>query len=61
MHTFRIRPAVNHYQGARQHYGDSPMPGELFGMYDESADHGLKIEAGRKIGEIEIIVEPVSL
>ncbi len=50
-----------YYIGARQHYGDSPMPGELFGMYDESADHGLKIEAGREIDEIEIIVEPISL
>ncbi len=50
-----------YYIGARQHYGDSPMPGELFGMYDESADHGLKVETGGRTREIEITVEPVSL
>ncbi|NIQ93416.1 MAG: carboxypeptidase regulatory-like domain-containing protein, partial [Desulfuromonadales bacterium] len=54
------KPGV-YYVGARQNYGDSPIPGELFGMYDESADHGLKVESGRKIDDIEIIVEPISL
>jgi len=50
-----------YYIGARNEYGDSPAPGELFGMYDASADHGLAIEVGRPIENIEIVVEEVSL
>lgn len=48
-----------YYIGARQLYGDSPAPGELFGMYEGSADHGLQIEAG--MAEIRIEVTPVDL
>lgn len=54
------RPGT-YYIGARQEYGDSPAPGELFGMYDESADHGLKVGSGSAIDDIEIVVEAVSL
>jgi hypothetical protein len=53
--------AGTYYLGARQEYGDSPAPGELFGMYDVSADHGLKIEPGKVVNDIEIMVEEVSL
>ncbi len=49
------------YIGARELYGDSPAPGELFGMYDGSADHGLKLEDRQLLQGVEIIVEPVSL
>jgi hypothetical protein len=49
-----------YYVGARQAYGDSPAPGELFGLYQGQADHGLKIEPG--VNEpIEIQVVPISL
>lgn len=48
-----------YFIGARQYYGDSPAPGELFGMYEESADHGLLIESG--MGEISIEVTPIDL
>ncbi len=50
-----------YYLGARQFYGDSPAPGELFGMYDVTADHGLSVEPGRTPEPIRIVVEPVSL
>lgn len=50
-----------YYIGAREEYGDSPAPGELFGMYDETADHGLEVEAGGSPDGIEIVVEPISL
>lgn len=50
-----------YYVGARELYGDSPAPGELFGMYDESADHGLTVEAGEKPVELRIVVEPIRL
>lgn len=50
-----------YFIGARQYYGDSPAPGELFGMYDASADHGLAIEAETAPEPIRIVVEPVTL
>ncbi|MDT8441768.1 MAG: carboxypeptidase-like regulatory domain-containing protein [Desulfuromonadales bacterium] len=50
-----------YYVGARQEYGDSPAPGELFGMYDESADHGLTVAAGEVRDDLRIAVEPVAL
>ena len=50
-----------YYIGARQLYGDSPAPGELFGMYEESADHGLRIESEQPIESLRIVVEPITL
>ncbi len=50
-----------YYVGAREAYGDSPAPGELFGMYDESADHGLTLEKGQNLEGLRIVVEPVAI
>ncbi len=50
-----------YFIGARQFYGDSPAPGELFGMYEESADHGLQVEADQLLDELQITVEPITL
>lgn len=50
-----------YYIGARQFYGDSPAPGELFGMYEESADHGLKVEKEQPLDGLRIVVEPITL
>lgn len=50
-----------YYVGAREAYGDSPAPDELFGMYDESADHGLTVEEGQVMGGIRIVVERIAL
>jgi len=50
-----------YYLGARQFYGDSPAPGELFGMYDESADHGILVEDQTEVEELQIVVEPIRL
>ena len=50
-----------YYVGAREAYGDSPAPGELFGMYEESADHGLTLEKGQNLDNLRIVVEPVAL
>lgn len=49
-----------YYIGARQAYGDSPAPGELFGLYEGNADHGLQIKTGKNAA-IEIRVAPISL
>ncbi len=50
-----------YYVGAREAYGDSPAPGELFGMYEESADHGLTLEKGHNLDGLRIVVEPVAI
>jgi hypothetical protein len=50
-----------YYVGAREAYGDSPAPGELFGMYEESADHGLTLETGRTLDDVVIVVEPLAI
>ncbi len=50
-----------YYIGAREEYGDSPMPGELFGMYDETADHGLEVVEGKTLRDVRIMVEPIRL
>lgn len=57
----RLPAPGTYYVGARQLYGDSPAPGELFGMYEESADHGLTVRAGEKPAELKIVVEPIKL
>ena len=50
-----------YYVGAREAYGDSPAPGELFGMYEESADHGLTVAKGQTLDDVRIVVEPVTI
>ncbi len=50
-----------YYVGAREAYGDSPAPDELFGMYEGSADHGLTLEEGQVLGGVRIVVEPIAL
>lgn len=52
--------AGTYFIGARQLYGDSPAPDELFGMYGGRADHGLDIGAGDN-AEVRIVVEPITL
>ncbi len=49
-----------YYIGARQYYGDSPAPDELFGMYGGSPDHGLDVGA-KPLKEVRIVVEPINL
>lgn len=56
-----LREPGTYYVGARELYGDSPAPGERFGMYDETPDHGLAVKAGQVIEGVRIVVEPVSL
>lgn len=56
-----VREPGVYFVGSRQKYGDSPRPGELFGMYDETADHSLTILPGETLEGIDIEVEPVTL
>jgi len=57
----RLPAPGTYYIGARQLYGDSPAPGELFGMFEGSADHGLTVKAGEKPAELKLVVEPIQL
>ncbi len=47
------------YVGARQHYGGSPRPGEPYGMYDGSPDHGIRVPEGQVVDGITITVRKV--
>lgn len=58
--TMTFPAAGLYYVGARRDYGDSPAPGEFFGLYDATADHGLQVD-GKDAGEIRIVVEPISI
>lgn len=57
----RLPQAGTYYLGAREYYGDSPAPGERFGMYDATADHGLEVKAGQLVEGLTIVVEPIQL
>ncbi len=59
--TVALKQAGTYYLGARQLYGDSPAPGELFGLYDETADHGLAVADGESLDGVRIVVEPITL
>jgi hypothetical protein len=47
------------YVGARERSGGSPMPGEWFGLYEGSPDHGVLITRGRVLGSLDLIVRRV--
>lgn len=59
-YRFNLPAAGTYYVGAREAYGDSPAPGELFGMYEGSADHGIVLSEGETREGVGIMVEPVS-
>jgi hypothetical protein len=47
------------YVGAREFFGGSPRPGERFGLFEGSADHGIRVKEGEKVGDIVIRVNEV--
>ena len=47
------------YVGAREHAGGPPQPGEWFGFYEGSADHGLTVPKDRTLEGIYIVVRKV--
>jgi hypothetical protein len=57
--TVNLPAPGTYYVGARQLYGDSPAPGELFGMFEASADHGLTVGGGEIRDKLTIVVEPI--
>ncbi len=47
------------YVGARELAGGSPQPGEWFGFYEGSADHGITVPKGRTVEGVRIVVRRV--
>lgn len=47
------------YVGAREHAGGSPLPGEWFGFYEGSADHGIAVAPGQHRHGVRIVVRRV--
>ncbi|NIP56431.1 MAG: hypothetical protein GWN13_08240 [Phycisphaerae bacterium] len=48
-----------YYLAARNELGGTPAPGELYGRYQGSADHSIRIRTGKVLEGIEIKVEEV--
>ena len=49
-----------YYIGARSDYGDSPGLGEWYGRYDVSADHSVRVETGKRLEGVDIVVEKIN-
>lgn len=48
-----------YYIGARSSYGDSPGVGEWYGRYDGSPDHSVKVETGKSLTGVDVVVEKI--
>ncbi len=48
-----------YYLAARNELGGTPAPGELYGRYQGTPDHSIKIKSGQVLEDIEIVVEEV--
>ena len=48
-----------YYLSARDELGGTPAPGELYGRYQGSPDHSIRIRTGKLIGGVEIAVDAV--
>jgi hypothetical protein len=47
------------YVGARERAGGSPAPGERFGLYEGTPDHGIVVPHGKILDEVDIAVREV--
>ena len=60
-YVVELKKGGMYYIGARERHGDSPIPGELFGMYDKTDDHGIRVESGSFLEQIDIFVEKIMI
>jgi hypothetical protein len=52
-------PAGGRYRvGARAHIREKPAPGELFGFYEGSPDHGVDVATGAFVDGVDIVLRP---
>ncbi len=58
---FRLPVPVpgRYFLGARDSYGGSPVPGDLYGRYEGTPDHSLEIPDGSRLTGIDIVVDEV--
>lgn len=48
-----------YYLAARDQLGGTPAPGEIYGRYQGSTDHSVRIRTGKNLENVEIVVEEV--
>jgi hypothetical protein len=48
-----------YYLSARSELGGTPAPGELYGRYQGSPNHSLRVRTGKALEDIDIFVEEV--
>ncbi len=48
-----------YYLAARNELGGTPAPGELYGRYQGSPDHSIRIKTGQQLEGLEIVVDEV--
>ncbi|MDD5772270.1 MAG: carboxypeptidase-like regulatory domain-containing protein [bacterium] len=58
-YEIRLKASGKYYMGARQVFGDSPRPGELYGLYDDTPDHSVTVEPGESKEKLNIKVQPI--
>lgn len=47
------------YLGARENFGNSPRPGERFGFYDGTPDHGIDVSQGKGASDLTVVVDRI--
>lgn len=48
-----------YFVGARSDYGDTPGYGEWYGRYEGTPDHSLRLETGKTLEKIDLVVEQI--
>ncbi len=58
---FRLPVPVpgTYFLGARNSYGGSPVPGDLYGRYEGTPDHSVAVRDGSRLTGIDIVVDEV--
>ncbi len=57
--TINIDKPGTYYLGARENFGYTPRPGELFGFYSGTPDHSIRLKEGERREGIVIVVDRV--
>jgi hypothetical protein len=48
-----------YYVGARSSYGETPALGEWYGRYEGTGDHSVRVETGKVLQGIDLVVERI--
>ncbi|HLB25973.1 MAG TPA: carboxypeptidase-like regulatory domain-containing protein [Nitrospirota bacterium] len=58
-YVINVAEGGTYYIGARSDYGDTPGLGEWYGRYEGTGDHSVKVETGKVLGGVDIVVEQI--